>query len=58
MSRGVREKETHYGGFTNSSDLLENCYLGVFGFADYRSLFRLKKIQNGGSNMAVEVYKN
>ena len=53
MSRGAREKETHYKLKINQICLK----IVIFGVADYRSSFRFKKSQNG-FNMAVKVYKN
>ena len=55
--RLAREKLTPYGGPKKSNQIyliyLNIKYSSVFGIADYRSSFRLKKILNGECNMAV-----
>ena len=39
LCQGVQQKKKHI------TDLLEKCYSGVFGVADYRSSFRIKKLK-------------
>ena len=51
LYRGLHERKQHITDILkNEAVLLEHCYSGLFEVAD-------KKIQNGESNITVEVYK-